>query len=91
MNTALKLVSLVAPFCLAGALFSTDASAQYAPPPPGYIASYHPVYYNGYAHYWYRDHWYYRDRAGAWRWHDREPAYLHDRRGEWERHHHPWR
>jgi hypothetical protein len=94
MNRTTKLLSLVVPICAAGALFSADADAQYRPAPPAppypYVASYEPVYYNGYAHYWYRDRWYYRDRAGAWRWYEHEPEYLRGHRGEWERHHHGW-
>ena len=91
MKTTLKLLALVAPLCAAGALVSADAAAQYPPPPPAYVASYHPIYYNGYAHYWYNSHWYYRDRGGAWRWYDREPEYLRGHHAEWERYHHRWR
>ncbi len=61
-------------------------------PPSAYIASYEPFYYNGMAHYWYRDRWYYRDH-GAWKWyeHGREPGFLRDHYGEWGRHYHHWR
>jgi hypothetical protein len=92
MKHTTKLLFVV-PFCALGALFSTDASAQWAPrpPPPHYVATYEPVYYNGYAHYYYQNHWYYRDHGGAWRWYDREPGYLYGHRGEWEHHHHGWR
>jgi len=59
-----------------------EASAQEVVVYPGdaYIATAQPVYYNGSAHYWYRDRWYYRDgRSWAW-YHGGEPAYLHDYR-----------
>ena len=38
-----------------------------------------------------RNHWFYRDGGGAWRWYDREPAYLANERVNWERYHHVWR
>jgi hypothetical protein len=62
-------------------------------PPAEYVASYEPIYYNGFAHYLYHDHWYYRDHGGAWRGYEHEPGALHDRRGEWARHGggHHWR
>jgi hypothetical protein len=45
---------------------STDAQAQgWHAPPPGYVARYRPVYYNGYAHYYYGGRWsYYRPVYG---------------------------
>jgi hypothetical protein len=45
---------------------STDAHAQYYYRPPApYIARYRPVYYNGYAHYYYGGRWtYYRPGYG---------------------------
>jgi len=70
---------------------SATAHAQYAPPPPGYVASYEPVYYNGYAHYYYGNHWYYRDHAGAWQYYNHEPAYFGAYRGHWADHYHHWR
>jgi hypothetical protein len=75
------------------AAYAWEAKAQTVVsvgPPSEYIASYEPIYYNGWAHYWYRDHWYYRDH-GAWHWWDHEPAFLHDHRGEWAHHWHHWR
>ena len=59
-----------------------DASAQEVVvyPDAAYVASAEPVYYNGSAHYWYRDRWYYRNGDG-WAWYrGGEPAYLHDYR-----------
>jgi hypothetical protein len=89
MNRTIKLLSVVVPFCAIGALFTTDAKAQYDGPPAAYIASYAPVYYNGYAHYYYGNRWYYRDH-GAWRSYDHHP-YLDGYRGRWENYHHHWR
>jgi hypothetical protein len=46
---------------------STDANAQWrpAPPPAAWVARYRPVYYNGYAHYYYGGRWmYYRPGYG---------------------------
>jgi hypothetical protein len=67
-------LSLVAP---------VEASAQEVVvtyPGDAYVATAEPVYYNGVAHYWYRDRWYYRDgRNWAW-YHGGEPGYLHDYR-----------
>jgi hypothetical protein len=80
-----------APF-LALAADSTEARAQVVviEPPSAYIASYEPIYYNGFAHYFYRDRWYYRDH-GAWRGYEHEPDFLRDHRGEWAHHWHHWR
>jgi hypothetical protein len=49
-------------------------------PPDGYIATTEPVYYGGYATYWYGGSWYYRDGGGRWGHYDREPAALAQRR-----------
>jgi hypothetical protein len=56
---------------------STDAQAQYyRPPPPYYVARYRPVYYNGYAHYYYGGRWgYYRPGYG-WYYYNQAPAEL---------------
>lgn len=59
-------------------------------PPSEYVASYEPVYYNGSAHYFWHRYWHYRDH-GIWHRWDREPAFLHDHRGEWAHHWHHWR
>jgi hypothetical protein len=93
MNRAIKVLSVVVPLCAVGALFSADAKAQvvvYGAPPPAVVASYDPVYYNGYAHYYYGNRWYYRDHGGAWRYYDHHP-YLDGYRGRWEGYHHRWR
>jgi hypothetical protein len=95
MNRSISwLVACAAAPVIALAVYSTEATAQtvVVEPTAAYVASYEPMYYNGMAHYWYRDRWFYRDH-GAWRWyeHGREPGYLHDHFGEWGHHWHHWR
>jgi len=48
-------------------------------PPDAYIATTEPVYFNGYASYWYGGRWYYQN-GGRWNHYDREPAGLYQRR-----------
>jgi hypothetical protein len=92
VNRAIKLLLVVVPFCAVGALSAPDADAQqWRPPPPAYVASYRPVYYNGYAHYWYGNHWFYRDHGGAWHGYAHEPEYLGRFRAGWSRNHYHWR
>jgi hypothetical protein len=65
-----------------------DASAQIiipAPPPPVFVATVQPEYYEGHPVYWYHNNWYYRDAHG-WRYYHTEPRYLHERRGHWDEH-----
>jgi hypothetical protein len=64
-------------------LLSGPAAAQWAPPPPEFVATTEPVYYEGHAAYWYVDHWVWRDEHGAWQRYDHEPAFLADRRAHW--------
>jgi hypothetical protein len=61
-------------------LLVAPAQAQWAPPPPEYVASTEPVYYEGHAAYWYGGHWNWRDPRGAWNHYDQEPPGLADRR-----------
>ena len=95
MNQATRLfkgvviASALCGVCLVG----VPAAGQWAPPPPEFIASTEPVYYEGRAAYWYHDHWYWRDAHGAWSHYDVEPAFLADRRAHfpparrfWEHH-----
>jgi hypothetical protein len=49
-------------------------------PPPQYVASNAPVYYEGRPAYWYGNRWYYRD-GGRWGYYRSEPRYLHEYRG----------
>jgi hypothetical protein len=48
-------------------------------PSDAYIATTEPVYFNGYASYWYGNRWYYQN-GGRWNHYDREPAGLYQRR-----------
>jgi hypothetical protein len=54
-------------------------------PPPEYIATQQPEYFEGRPVYYYGGTWYYRDR-GAWSYYHGEPAYLRDRRSHWDEH-----
>ncbi len=68
-------------FALAVGAVSTPALAQpFPPPPPEYIATAEPVYYEGHAAYWYQNHWYYHDEHGAWTYYHDEPRFLADHR-----------
>jgi uncharacterized membrane protein YgcG len=49
-------------------------------PPDACIATFAPVYYNGYASYWCGDSWYYRN-GGGWGIYATEPAFLVGHRG----------
>jgi hypothetical protein len=75
-------------------LTGAPAAAQWAPPPPEFIASTEPVYYEGHAAYWYGGRWFWRDEHGGWGHYDHEPPFLADRRAHfppprrsWERWH----
>jgi hypothetical protein len=67
---ALAAVSLIAPSASAQEVVVVD---DY--PPPEYIATVEPVYYENRATYWYGNHWYYRDYLG-WHYYNSEPAFL---------------
>src|ERR1700677_3221502 len=81
--TALKRASCFA--LLAGTLAGAmPARAQIVIfPPPEFVATATPVFFEGHAAYWYGGRWYYRDR-GAWGYYHDEPGYLHDWRGHRE-------
>jgi hypothetical protein len=96
MNRTIKSLVFATALPLVGAFAicaspKTAEAQYYAPPPPGYVASYEPVYYNGYAHYYYGNRWYYRDHGGAWQYYNHEPAYFGGYRGGWEGRRHSWR
>jgi hypothetical protein len=60
---------------------SGHASAQEVVyPPPEYIATAEPVYYEGRPAYWWNNRWYYRNGPG-WYYYHNEPAYLYGWRG----------
>jgi hypothetical protein len=52
-----------------------DAEPAYYPP-PSYVATSDPVFYDGHAVYWYGGHWAYRDGGGRWNYYRHEPAFL---------------
>jgi hypothetical protein len=57
-----------------------EVQVGFAPPPPTYVATAEPVYYNGQPAYWYQNHWYWRDGGGRWSYYREEPAFLRDHR-----------
>jgi hypothetical protein len=83
-RTMAHLIRAALAACALGAvgLSSAHAVAQDmdAPPPPEYIATVEPVYYEGHPAYWYNNHWFYRDERGAWGHYREEPGFLRDRR-----------
>ncbi len=48
-------------------------------PPPSFLATAVPVYYQGRPAYWYQNRWYYRDGRN-WQYYNDEPVYLRDYR-----------
>lgn len=79
--------------CLAlvsGGLYSVPAAAQVIVmdegPPPDFIATTQPVYFEGRAAYWWNNRWWFRD-GPRWGWYHEEPAFLRDHRD----HHEPVR
>ena len=65
-------------------LVGSTADAQWIPPPPEYVATTEPVYYEGRAAYWYNNHWYWHDEHGAWNHYDAEPRFLADHRARFQ-------
>ena len=76
------LIAVLLPLGAAVTVLSTssDASAQYRggwrAPPPSYVARYHPVYYNGYAHYYYNGRWGYNRPGYGWYYYDHNPSWF---------------
>jgi hypothetical protein len=65
-----------------------DAHAQIvvvAPPPPTFVATFQPEYFEGRPVYWYHNNWYYRGEHG-WSYYRSEPRYLRERRSHWVDH-----
>ena len=71
-------------------LVGVSAAAQWAPPPPEWIATTEPVYFEGHAAYWYENHWVWRDEHGAWARYDHEPPFLANRRAHFALVRHSW-
>ncbi len=79
LSKAFASLSLVAGISLSA---PSNASAQEVVvyPDDAYIATAEPVYYNGQAHYWFHDRWYYRNGRTWASYGGGEPRYLHDYR-----------
>jgi hypothetical protein len=65
---------------LSGCYGEVDAGPAYYPP-PSFIATVQPVYFEGHASYWYNGRWVYRD-GGRWSAYRSEPPYLAQRRAQ---------
>ena len=79
LSKGLVIVSAAGAFA-AVSLMGASAGAQWAPPPPEFVATTEPTYYEGHAAYWYGGRWAWRDEHGAWNHYDHEPPALADRR-----------
>jgi hypothetical protein len=55
-------------------------SVQIGPPPPEFIATTAPVYFEGHPTYWFNGYWHYRDPRGQWLFYRQEPPVLASRR-----------
>jgi hypothetical protein len=75
--SAAALLGIVGLAC--GCYGEVDAGGPAYYPPPSFIATAQPVYYDGHASYWYDNHWVYRD-GGGWSTYRSEPPYLAQRR-----------
>ena len=62
-----------------GCAAEIDADPAYYPP-PAFVASAYPVYYEGRPAYWYNNRWYFRS-GGGWGYYRNEPHYLYEHRG----------
>jgi uncharacterized membrane protein YgcG len=89
MSKAFVIVSAVGVLA-AASLIGGPAGAQWAPPPPEYVATTEPVYYEGHAAYWYGNHWNWRDEHGGWNHYDSEPRFLADHRANLGATRHSW-
>jgi hypothetical protein len=68
---------------LSGTLWAGSARAQVevvVEPPPDFVATATPVYFEGRPAYWWGNRWYYRD-GPRWGYYHDEPGYLRDWRG----------
>ena len=88
-----KSLPMLIPALVAGAIATgapSEADAQVrvvisVAPPPAYIATVEPEYFEGRPVYYYNNSWYYRDH-GRWSYYRTEPTYLHERRNHWREH-----
>ncbi len=73
--------AVLAAGCEVGLATYPDAY-YYDYPPPDYVATAAPVYFEGHAAYWYHDHWYYR-AGGRWESYRHEPRVLAEHRARY--------
>jgi hypothetical protein len=78
-SKAVVMATAFAALSAVGLLATRALADDDAPPPPEYIATVEPVYYEGHPAYYYGNRWYYRDGA-RWGHYNDEPAFLRDRR-----------
>jgi hypothetical protein len=88
----LVIVSAVGALAAVSLIDAPAVAQQWVPPPPEFVATAQPEYYEGHAAYWYGNHWYWRDEHGGWNHYDNEPPGLAERRAHappvrrsWER------
>jgi len=79
VNRGLVTLTLAA---LAGApaCYAEVDSGAAAYPPPSFVATAQPVYYEGHPTYFYNGHWTYRDASGRWTYYRTAPRDLEQRR-----------
>ncbi len=83
-NTLLSLVFVAAAATSAGCDTYAEVPVVEITSAPVVTGPY--VIYAGRPHYWYHNHWYYRDDAGRWYYYHHEPAELHAYRHYYRRH-----
>ena len=81
-STWLKSAALGVVVC--GTLAVTGCAAEVVAespyyPPPGFLATANPVYYEGRPAFYYNQRWYFRS-GGGWGYYRNEPGYLYNRR-----------
>jgi hypothetical protein len=76
----LVIVSAVGALAAVSLIDAPAVAQQWVPPPPEFVATAQPEYYEGHAAYWYGNHWYWRDEHGGWNHYDQEPRELADHR-----------
>jgi hypothetical protein len=80
MMKALWAAALLVACAEAPAVGQVSFGFQVGPPPPAFIATTAPVYFQGRPTYWYNGFWQYRDPRGAWQVYRQEPPFLAQRR-----------
>jgi len=75
LAAAARLAPLATVLVAAGCYADVEGPPGYYPP-PAYVATVDPVFYEGHAVYWYGEHWAYREGSGRWNYYRSEPAFL---------------